>query len=179
MIDKVYVSTNCPKISSVALKAGAIVIKRPENLCGDESTTEEAIGHWLQQIEERPDIIALVQCTSPFRGKDTLDNAIKKLIQEKADSLFFATDLGRWIWTEDNVPINYDYTNRIMTQDKNWELVEGGDYIFTTDLFEKTSLRLGGKIIHYKIGKIESTDIDDHEDLLIARSIASVLYQED
>ena len=81
-----------------------------------------------------------MQCTSPFRQKGIIDNAIKKMIKEKADSLFFGHSIERWLW-KNNKPINYDYKKRPMTQDKQWDIdIEGGDYIFTMDWENKKIL---------------------------------------
>jgi len=175
MINKTFVSTDALYIKDVAGKSGAIVIDRPKELCGDKSSSEDAVRHWLDTLDDKPDIIVMLQCTAPIRDKNQINNGIKKLIKKKSDSLFFASDLGRWIWTKDNKPINYDYTNRIMTQDKDWELVECSDYIFTYNLFNTTGLRLGGKIIHEKVSKLATLDIDDKTDLCIVQAIAKEL----
>jgi len=171
-IDKSYVSTDSQLIKDEIRQLPVEVVDRPSEFAGDKSSSESVVKHWLSTLDEKPDIIVMLQCTGPFRQRETLDNAIQKLIDEKADSLFFGSDLGRWIWSTSNVPLNYDYRNRIMTQDKEWELVEGSDYIFTRKLFEETGFRLGGKIVHYKIEKLESIDIDDKDDLIIARGVA-------
>lgn len=174
-IDRTYVSTDALYIKEVAKQHGTYIIDRPLELCGDKSSSEEAVKHWLDILDEKPDIIVMMQCTAPFRDKNQIENGINKLISEKADSLYYGAELGRWIWTRDNKPINYDYKHRIMTQDKDWELIECSDYIFTYDLFESTGLRLGGKIIHEKVSKFATIDIDDIYDLRIAQSIGKEL----
>lgn len=183
-ISNIFLSTNDEMIQRESLKIQLKgddydryhLIERPDEICQSNSTTETAIQHFLDTIEKcdirRPDIIVLMQCTTPFREPGIIDQAIEKLIAEQADSLFFAADLERYIWTPDNEPINYDYQNRPMTQDVTWDLVEGGDYIFRTNLFHNTGMRLGGKIIHQKVGKIYNMDIDEQEDLDLCRAVA-------
>jgi CMP-N-acetylneuraminic acid synthetase len=101
-----------------------------------------------------------------------IDDGINKIIKTKADSLLFVHEFDRFIWDENHFPLNYSYRKRPRTQEKEWEMVENGDYIFTSKLFKETKLRLGGKIEFMKTSKISGTDIDTPLDLEIARAIA-------
>ena len=56
-------------ISKIAKKTGAFVIKRPTKLCTDTSTTESAIQHYINNCQQKPAIIILLQATSPFHPK--------------------------------------------------------------------------------------------------------------
>ena len=86
LISSVYVSTNDDKIATVAKEYNAEIIKRPDSISGDTATTESAIEHLLNNIP-KPDIIALLQATSPLRPSGTLDKSINMMISEKYDSL--------------------------------------------------------------------------------------------
>lgn len=170
LITDVYVSTDDKNIKEIVETNGAIVIDRPVELCADDSPSEYAIMHVLENIDYEPDIIVMMQCTSPFRLPRQIDKGIQKLINTNADSLFFGTYLERWIWTHDGKKsLNYDYKNRKMTQEKKWEIVEGNDYVFTRESFMKHKNRLGGKIEHCIINKICNFDIDTEIDLDIAK----------
>src|SRR5919112_939049 len=68
-VDAVYVSTDDYEIASAATQAGANVIIRPDDIAGDTATSESAILHALQQLGAagvEPEVLVLVQCTSPF-----------------------------------------------------------------------------------------------------------------
>ncbi len=178
-VDDVYVSTDSELVSGAAADCGAIIINRPPKLCGSNTSSEAVIEHALKHIKPKPDIIVMMQCTTPFRKEHQLFNGIKKLIDTKSDSLFFGTKLGRWIWSEycgEYIPLNYDYKNRIMTQDKKWEYIENGDYIFTYDHFKKTKNRLGGKIEMYETEKLDSFDIDTKDDFEMCEALAEYYY---
>lgn len=179
-IDTVYVSTDDSDISRIGIEYGAIPLGRMPDLCQSDTPTEAVIEDVLKQIPE-PEIIVLMQCTSPFREKGVIDKAVEKLKEEKADSLFFGYPLGRWIWSRDCKSLNYDYKKRIMTQDKKWELVESGDYIFKTELFKKEKNRLGGKIICFEINELGGIDIDNEFSLAVARGLQMelMLYAKD
>ena len=80
-IDKVFVSTDCPKIASISKDYGAEVPwLRPKILSGDTSTSDQAIVHFLDNIgPERPEFLTLLQPTSPLRDASDIDNAFTLL----------------------------------------------------------------------------------------------------
>lgn len=177
LITDIYVSTDSQNIEDIAIEQGVIPINRPPALCSDTSPSEDAIRHVLnhQGACQQPDIIVMMQCTSPFRFIGQIDRGIKKLIDTKADSLFFGAPLEHWIWTNDGAaPINYDYKRRGMTQQKQWELVECGDYVFTYKSFMKHNNRLGGKIEHCIVDKLCSFEIDTKNDFKIAETLSKL-----
>lgn len=178
LISDIYVSTDSERIAGIVEHMPKVtVIERPAALCTPVSASETAIEHVLSVIAEKPDIIVMMQCTSPFRMHNQLDTALRLFMDKEVDSLFFGCKLGRWIWNpSDLTAINYDPESRVMTQSKQWELVECGDYIFTRDIFERTGNRLGGQRMCYKVGKICSYDIDTAIDLEVCRAIASYFH---
>lgn len=75
LIDKIIVSTDSKKIASISKKLGAEVpFLRPKKISIDKSPTIEVIKHTLGFLSNNqfyvPDIILLLQPTSPFRSKD-------------------------------------------------------------------------------------------------------------
>ena len=72
LINKTFVSTNDEKIIKKVNKK-AFIIKRPNNISKDNSTTEQAVSHFINYLKKNkiilPDLIVLLQCTSPFREK--------------------------------------------------------------------------------------------------------------
>ena len=81
VIDRVYVSTDDAEISEIASEAGAVVIDRPIELSGDQATTEQALEHalaiMLEEYNLEPEILVLLQCTSPIRGSEDIDAAVE------------------------------------------------------------------------------------------------------
>ena len=65
LINEIYVSTDDDQIAHISKTAGAKIIKRPAELATDTSSTESAIEHALNNIDNLPDIIVLLQPTSP------------------------------------------------------------------------------------------------------------------
>ena len=153
LVNEVMVSTDDSKISKISKDAGASVIKRPPELCTDTATTESAIEHYLHSSKVKPDIIILLQATSPLRPKGSLDEALIKFQKGGYDSLLSICSTHRFFWRvkDDNTTYaEYDYLNRPRRQDmklKDVRFIENGSlYIFSHAHFEKTGNRLGGKI---------------------------------
>jgi len=179
---EIYVSSDDPEILEYATNCGVGAITRPSRMCTDTSPSEEAIYHALNEswvgrsgIGD-PDIIVMLQCTSPFRGNGQAQRGVRQLMVSKADSLFFGWPLGRWVWSTDPVaqPLNYDLDNRPMTQEKegHWEMLECGDYVFTLDSLRKHDNRLGGNIQCCEVtNSLYATDIDTVQDLRVARAL--------
>lgn len=171
-ISRVFVSTEDAEIASVSEAYGAEVVHRPLELASDTATSESALLHALNHIENGqglgPDIIVFLQCTSPIRRPDDIDNAVEILINEEADSLLSVCRSHRFIWrNQENElqSLNYDYRNRRMRQDLAPEYAENGSfYIFRPWVLKELGNRLGGKIAFHEMNLWSSFEIDSLED---------------
>lgn len=172
LIDEVYVTTDSKYIKEIAIDYGAKVIDRPKNISDELSQIEPALIHALGTIEEDVDILGTFQCTTPFREVADIDRGIQKMIETNSDSLLFVCENDKFLWTREPKPINYDYKNRVRSQDNEWDLVECGDYLTKPSLLFETNNRIGGKINYLIVNKLSSFDIDTELDLKIANGIA-------
>lgn len=71
------VSTESPAIAQEARRHGAQVVTRPEELAGDESSSQDAMRHALQSYQA--DEVAFVQCTSPLLHAGDIRGCLDKL----------------------------------------------------------------------------------------------------
>ena len=177
-IDEVVVSTDDDKIAKIARKAGAKVVIRPHELSIDSATTESAIHHFVNKFNKKPDILVLLQPTSPFRPKGSLENAITHFTENGFDSLLSITPTHRFFWRvkEDQTTFaEYDYLNRPHRQEMKLDdirYVENGSlYIFTRKHFDKTGNRLGGKIGYVEWPEEYSLEIDTPLDFNMVEKI--------
>lgn len=173
-IDKVYVSTDDKKIARISEKYGAEIIDRPRLISNDTSSSEDALLHALSKIEKRlkVDLVVFLQATSPCRTENDIDNAVKKMLPGKVDSLFSVTEPGDLtLWQNKNGNLNsltFDYKNRGRRQDRAPLLMENGSiYIFKPEILKKYNNRLGGRIAVYKMKYWQSFQIDEPQDLEI------------
>ena len=180
LVTSIYVSTDDAKIAEVAKQYGAEIIDRPDSISGDTATTESAIEHVLNNIP-KPDIVILLQATSPLRPKGSLNKSIKKMTSEKYDSLLSLSPTHRFSWKingDEAIP-KYDFKNRPRRQDipeSEQAYIENGSiYIFTYENFIKHNNRLGGKIGYVVFEEEFSFEIDTPTDLIVIDSIAKTI----
>ncbi len=175
LVDRVYVTTDDEEIKKVAEHYGASVIDRPKEFSGDRSTSEDALKHALGVIKENdsinPDYVVFLQCTSPLREDDDIDNAIEKIRNGKADSLFSVCRNHGLIWAKkgDNLTaLNYDSQNRKMEQDMDEQYRENGSiYIFKPDVLEKHNNRFAPNNTIYEMSFVNSFQVDTEDDVKI------------
>lgn len=173
LVEEVFISTDDDQIASVATRYGAQVIKRPVELADDRSSSESAVLHVLDVIEngggKLPSATMMLQCTSPVRRVDDIDNAIRQFFAEDADSLLSGCFTKHFIWrrlADGAEPINYDLNNRIRSQDVEPQFQENGSiYITRTSLLRSTKNRMGGKISIYEMEFWSQFEIDQRDDL--------------
>ena len=169
MLDCIFVSTDDPKIIDLASKFDIKTIVRPNQLCGDDATSESALLHAIDVINNEhllyPEIIVFLQATSPLRKSNDIDNALNHFIEEKADSLFSVTKFDAiTLWQKNNNEwrsINFDYKNRKRRQDVASNYIENGSiYIFKPEILKKYNNRLGGKIMTYEMEFWQTWELD-------------------
>jgi len=87
LIDRIIVSTDDKEIARIAKMYGAEVpFIRPAELAGDNVATAPVVEHavkFLRKHEYNPDIIVLLDVTSPMRTVHDIDNCIKAVMTNK------------------------------------------------------------------------------------------------
>ncbi len=178
LINEIYVSTDDDQIAHISKTAGAKIIKRPPELSTDTSSTESAIKHALNNIDNLPDIIVLLQPTSPLRPKKSLDLIVDKFINGKYDSLLSLSPSNNFFWkiNSEKISPEYDYMDRKRRQDiKKHEkkyFENGSVYVFTREHFELTNNRLGGEIGYVIFPEEYGYEIDVPKDLIILEQLS-------
>jgi len=173
-INRTIVSTDDKEIKDIALERKAEVIDRPKEISGDLATTESALLHVLDTLKIKenyiPDLVVLLQITSPLRKKTDIDLAIEQLITTKADSLISGSKFEDFLFWEHKKDtweaVNYNPDNRGRRQDRNPQFVENGSiYVFKPDILYKFNNRIGGKMIVYEMEFWQSWQIDAYEEI--------------
>jgi len=169
-VAEILVSTDDERIAAVARAAGASVIERPAELAGDHASSESAVLHALDaRGGPDPEIVVLLQATSPVRRPSDIDAAIALVEDGDADSAFSAVPGHVWLWEEtpDGLrSVSYDWRARPRSQDMAPQLMEDGSiYVTRTALLRRTGNRLGGRIAAHRMAHDRPIDLDDARQL--------------
>lgn len=97
-LTRCIVSTDDQEIADIALKFGAdIPFIRPAELAQDQSMSIEVVQDVLTKLAEEfgetYDYLMILQPTSPLRNAQDIDQAIKKIVETKADSVMSMVEL--------------------------------------------------------------------------------------
>lgn len=174
-VDDIAVSSNDNEILACAEQYGAKGFMRPEDISGDYAQSERAVEDVLTKCGWRPDIICILQCTSPIRRPRQIDAAIELVQSGKFDSVLSGVWAHKFIWRDDPgnaYPLNYDFRSRPMRQARPREFFENGSiYVFLTDVLEKYGSRLGDRRGIYEMPYWSQFEIDQADDLDICEWI--------
>lgn len=162
------------------------MLSRPDHLAQDNTPTEPVIGHALEWAswhllgnpgkQVYPDIIVLLQPTSPVRTGLDIDGAITQLELGGYDSVLSAVRSHSFLWYEEAPgyaePLNYDLELRPLRQDMAPQYEENGSiYVFTMDCWRRHHNRLGGRIGIYEMAEQTRLQIDSPLELLLVSHI--------
>ncbi len=183
-ITRCILSTDDREIADVGRKLGAEIAWRPPELAGDSTVMKDVISYHLTELEKskyQADILTLLQPTSPLRTAKHIDEALGRLIDEKeADA------------TVSVIPVPHLFTpQKIMQIDETGYLqfyMSDGEkyttrqeipqfyarngaaiYAVYVDTYKKTKSLYGTKCLPYYMNIEDSVDIDDADDLELAR----------
>ncbi len=175
-IDEIYVYCSQETVKEF-LPKGVIFLKRPEFLDRDETLGKEIYEEFTKTIDA--DVYVLAHTTSPFIKKETVENALNKILYEDYDSAFSAEKIQTFTWYNGH-PLNYDLKAIPRTQTIEPVYVEtSAFFMFKRDIWKIHKQRIGFKPYMALVDKIEGVDIDWPEDFVFAGKIIDSLNMDD
>lgn len=182
-IDRVVVSTDDHDIAAVAAEWGAEVILRPVVLAGDEATSESALLHALEVLEERRvdvGVIAFLQATSPFIDVPALHDAVLLVRSRRRDSVFSAVESYGFLWSKTAgsaaQAVNHDASVRPRRQDRDPHYLEtGAFYVLRAAGFRAMGHRFFGSVGIAEVPERTAIEIDTPAELEIAQALAPLI----
>ncbi|GGB72014.1 hypothetical protein GCM10007424_10000 [Flavobacterium suaedae] len=182
----ICVSTDSEKIKKVSESTGLNVpFLRPDYLATDNAGTYEVLLHAINYYEQKsyfPNVIVLLQPTSPFRNSNHIKEALKlynnnydmvvSVKETKSNPYYVLFEENDEGWLEKSK--KGDFTRR---QDcpKVWEY-NGAIYVINVEELKKVSLANLKKVKKYVMDDISSHDIDNNLDWKFAEVIASDIF---
>jgi len=178
-VDRVLVSTDSARLAAEARRFGAEVVDRPAHLAGDTASSEAALLHALEAAPEA-EVVAFLQCTSPFLTSEDLARCVEPVADGRAEVAFTATPFHGFVWRggQDGVVtgVNHREGERLRRQDRPAELLEtGGAYVMDAAGFRAAGHRFFGRVVAVEVDPRRAMEIDTPEDLELARHLASLL----
>lgn len=167
-IDEVYVYCSNPDIKEF-IPDGVKFLKRSENLDLDTTKMNEVLRCFSEDVPA--DVYVMTHTTAPFITKESIEKGVAAVVDGEYDSSFAAKKLQDFLW-KDGVPFNYELNNIPRTQDLQPLYEEtSGFYIYKSDVIKKLNRRIGENPFIVEVSEIESIDIDEMDDFLIADAI--------
>jgi len=179
-VDDVWVSSDSKEILDIGSQYGAKSILRPDNISGNQATSESGWLHAIDQVENKTsnvDLVVAAQVTSPVRESIDISSALEDMKLRSLDSLLTVNEIQDFfIWSLDEnknpQSTTYDYLNRKPRQlIENRFLENGSFYIFSPKILRKHQNRLGGEIGFKVMEKHKMIQIDNSEDLRLCAVI--------
>ncbi len=180
-IDRVIVSTDCDDIALISRQYGAMVIRRPEEISGDFASSEDALIHVVNKLNEQnidTSHVVFLQCTSPIRHENDIRNCLDLVLSQGFDSALSVVENHKFLWrTNDKnlaVPVNYDPRNRKMRQEIKEYQENGSIYVMKTNDLLVNHCRLNGSVGVHVMNEITGYEIDTPADFVILEKLMSL-----
>ena len=169
-IDEVYVYCSNPAIQEY-LPEGVRFLKRDERLDSNTTLGEEIYDAFTSEVDA--DIYILAHATSPFIRTATIEDAVARVESGEYDSAFSAERVQTFAWWEGK-PLNYSLQHVPRTQDLEPVFVEtSAFFIFRKEVWCTLHRRIGEQPYTAVTDRIESMDIDNPDDFLLAEAIVA------
>ena len=177
---RAVLNTDDDAIAEVGRECGIEVpFMRPAKLAKDETPMVDVLMHslkWFKANENySPEIIVLLQPTSPLRRAEHIDAGIDLMIATGADTVVSVVEVphqfapASLMLFRGGRLVPYADSPILRRQDKPRFFARNGPAILVTRREVIESGRLYGDVVQpLKMGKPESVDIDDADDLLMA-----------
>lgn len=177
MIQEIVVDTDSPTIMDGVREhfPQVHILERPHHLRGDHVPMNEVLIYDTSQIEA--DFYLQTHCTNPLLRSETISRAIQTLLNNYPtyDSLFSVTRLQSRLWDALGRAINHNPAVLLRTQDLPPVFEENSCiYLFTRQLLIARRNRLGERPLLFEMDPIESWDIDEEHDFLIAELLMQI-----
>lgn len=182
-VNKIIVSTDDEKIAEIVRSLGIEVpFLRPKRLSGDKVSSEEVISHVLKFLEQKqcyiPEIILLLQPTSPLRTSEEIDRSITLLQNSKATSVVEVFKVKThpfsafWLKHDYLIPFNKNFEKYFQRQIfPDLFYPTGSIYAFWHNTIKKYNSIYGPKIKPMISNTDYANDIDSLLDFFITEMI--------
>jgi CMP-N,N'-diacetyllegionaminic acid synthase len=161
------VSTEDMEIANLALSYGAHVVKRPEELAHDDTTSGAVVRHaldWMEEDRAPYDIVVLLHPTSPIRDPKHIDEAIEKLRASPLDTLASVCRLP----CKQHANVGRIWPDVWRGQDGDHYMLNASIYAMKRDWLLGNNKHTHSVSVPLVMDRYHSLDVDEEADLAIA-----------
>lgn len=165
----VYVTSEDAEVLMLASKFGAKTHKRRIELSEDNVTLDPVVYETVEYAEEREekkyDIVITLQPTSPLLKFKSLDEAIKKIINNnKIDTILSGKNQTYLTWTNQNGKFLPNYETRLNKTQLPIIYRETGGFLITKRNVITVNNRIGTNVDIFLLNRGEDIDIENIHD---------------
>lgn len=175
-LDSITVSTNDDNILEYCSKYELELLKRPDEICMDNSNSNEIIKHFIENTLIKglthSDYIVFLQPTSPFRSNIHIDEAISAIKNNGYGSLISIVESDKSPYKSFKIKDNKlhaifseEFLNRPRQELTQTFHPNGAIYIFNIGLFLKNKVFPNNGSHPYIMDNFSSIDIDKIDDI--------------
>lgn len=173
-IDEVYVYCSNPDIKEF-IPEGIRYLQRSPSLDQDTTKMNEVLQCFAKDVPS--DVYVMTHTTAPFISFNSIKKGLLAVQSGEYDSAFAAKLLQDFLW-KDGKPFNYELDAIPRTQDLPPLYEEtSGFYIYTKSVITELNRRIGNKPFIVEVGEIESIDIDELEDFMLADAMYNYMIE--
>ncbi|SHN49066.1 cytidylyltransferase domain-containing protein [Desulfovibrio litoralis] len=174
-ITTILINTDSEKIADLAKNKEKVkIIERPNHLCGDTVPMNDIIAYDI--THSNSEHFLQTHSTNPLLTKNSIEQSIHKYFKKlnEFDSLFSVTKWQTRFYWENGNPVNHNPNELLRTQDLPALYEENSCiYLFSKESFKAANnKRIGNKAQIFTLGQLESVDIDEEEDFILAELLA-------
>ncbi len=175
LVDLLVVSTDDPKVADIARAHGAVVpFLRPKELAGNIPSLRPVIEHAVRTLEaagERFDVIVVLQATTPFRGSQTIDAAIRRLGDGPYDSVVSVTEDRTLKWRAEDGLLRPLFEREGRRDEQEPVYRENGAVVALRRAVLDGAARFGERVSYLLLDKREGFTVYDLEDFWMAERL--------
>jgi CMP-N-acetylneuraminic acid synthetase len=148
---------------------------RPRRLIGETISMNAIIDYEVQRTGD--EFFFMTHTTNPLLSSLTINAMLDEFIlkRESYDSVISVTKFYGRFFDKTGEPLNHNPAELVRTQDLDPVLFENScGYVFSESSFKKKLSRIGDKPLYFTTPKLESIDIDDEDDWIIASALLRV-----
>jgi spore coat polysaccharide biosynthesis predicted glycosyltransferase SpsG/CMP-N-acetylneuraminic acid synthetase len=174
-VDRVIVSTDDPVVVEVAQSHGAEVpFLRPRDLAGDIPSLKPVIAHAVHELERsgfHPDLVVVLQATSPFREAGAIEEALERLVAGGHDAVISVTEDRTLSWRADGPRLRPLFAKEGRREEQPPVYKENGAVVAMRRAVLDLSARFGEKVGHLVLDKRAAFTVHDLEDFWMAERL--------